>query len=261
MKLGMIAPPQESAFARAQELGLSFVEFCINDGQDCAAFYAEVPRILQWSARYGVSVGAIGRWGTDKTRADGKLIEEETACSRLLIDAAQQLKCPVFNTGVNEVKKLSLYENAGAAIEYLAEISEYGAARGVRIATYNCRWNNFIHSDPAWTLILGHLPQIGIKYDTSHCIYEGGDPLAEIKKWGSRFYHVHIKGALPVSGKRFDDPPAGLDATNWGAVMGALYACGYDGGLSLEPHSSVWKDALGEKGLHFSIGYMKKFLL
>ena len=34
-----------------------------------------------------------------------------------------------------------------------------------------------------------------------------------------------------------------------------------DGGLSIEPHSSVWKGELGERGIDYTIGYMKQFLL
>ena len=157
---------------------------------------------------------------------------------------------------------MSYYENCGLAIRYFEELLALGKETGVKIAVYNCRWNNFVCCDPAWTLILGHLPELGIKYDASHCINESeNDYLEEIKKWGSRFYHVHIKGTLRIGGDHVDDPPAGLDMINWNALMGMLYAVGYDGNLSIEPHSGVWEGELGEKGIDYTIRYIKERML
>jgi sugar phosphate isomerase/epimerase len=85
--------------------------------------------------------------------------------------------------------------------------------------------------------------------------------MAETQKWGERFAHVHIKGVLQVNGERVDDPPAGMDQTNWGAFMALLYQKGYDAGLSIEPHSEIWKGELGEKGIRFTIDFIKKMIL
>ena len=63
-----------------------------------------------------------------------------------------------------------------------------------------------------------------------------------------------------VNGKHVDDPPAGMDGTNWGALISILHKHGYNGMLSIEPHSSTWQGELGEKGLRFSIDYFKKLL-
>ena len=213
MKLGIIEKPTEKGFEHAAKFGLSFVEYCINIGQDVDEFVSRIKELEKLSEHYNI-------------------------------------------------EELSYYSNITAAIQYLEKVCQYGEKKGVRTATYNCRWNNFVHSDRAWTLVQGHLPQLGIKYDSSHCIYDHGNYLEEMKKWGKRFYHVHIKGALQSGGERFDDPPAGLDLTDWGAFMGCLYACGYDGLLSLEPHSAIWKAGeLGEKGIALSIETIRKYML
>ena len=260
MLLGIIGEPKEESFRHAQEKGLSFLEFCINIGQDCGAFATRAEDIRAWMERYGVFVGAIGRWGTDKFDQNGTLIEEELQNSFQLIDTAAVLGCKVFNTGVNFVEELSYYQNVTNAIQYLQKCVDYGAQRGVRVATYNCRWNNFVVEPEVWKLTHGHIPELGIKFDSSHSIRHGGDYLAEIRDWGGRFYHVHIKGILMVDDDEVDDPPAGMDSTNWGALMAGLYKAGYDRLLSLEPHSSTWKGALGEKGLDYSIDYMRRLI-
>ena len=113
-----------------------------------------------------------------------------------------------------------------------------------------------------WDIIHGHLKDLWIKYDPSHCVYaRGANYLSEMKKWGKRFAHVHIKGSLLVDGERFDDPPAGLDQTNWGAFMEMLYAAGYDGNLSIEPHSDIWRSgALGDAGVRYTIQYIRSLM-
>ncbi len=158
--------------------------------------------------------------------------------------------------------ELSLYENYSATIRYFEKLIALGKEYGVKIATVNCRWNNYVHSDPAWSVIHGYLKDLYIKFDSSHSMYaKGTNYLSEMVKWGDRFAHVHIKGCLMVDGERVDDPPAGLDMTDWNAFMGALYAVGYDGTLSIEPHSSIWKGEMGKRGIEHTIKMMKNLIV
>lgn len=259
MKLGMIGWIDEESFVKATNRNLEFLEICVNDRDE--EFLAKLEEIKKYSESYQLPIASIGRWGVSKRDNKGEIIEEELLIEFKLIEAAAYLGSPIYITGCNEVESLSYDENVSGAIQYFEKLIEFGKAYGVKIATYNCRWNNFVHSDPTWSLIHGHLPDLGIKYDTSHCIYAGGDYLAEAKKWGNRFVHVHLKGALVVEGQRFDDPPVGLDQTNWRSFMAILYAKRYNGGLSIEPHSENWQGELGEKGIDFTIKYMKQLLL
>lgn len=266
MKLGIIkhfgnGVFKEDVFRSAREKGLEFFEFCINVGQDVAPFIAHTDQLKEYLNKYGLEIGSVGRWGTDRIDSTGKINIDVMNDDKALIKWCKDIGCGVFVTGCNYVEELSLYENCTAAIGYFKELIDYGKENGVKIAVYNCRWNNFVCSDPAWDIILGHLKDLYIKYDATHCIYDGGDYQAEVKKWGNRFAHIHIKGALMINGERFDDPPAGLDQINWGAFMSLLYAHGYNGNLSIEPHSSVWTGELGEKGVDFTIQYMRKLML
>lgn len=260
MKLGIIANPTEESFRMAAGRKLDFVEFCINQGDDGQALFDDRRNIKQWIQKYGVAVGSIGRWKTERIDREGNIIERELKICFRLIDIASELDCPNFISGCNYVGELSYYENCTAAIRFFEKLIEYGKPKGVTISAYNCRKVNFVNNPMAWTVIHGHLKELGIKFDPSHSRYFGGDYLQETKDWGHRFKHVHLKGSLMVGGERVDDPPAGLDQTDWKAFISLLRAKGYDGGLSIEPHSSVWSGQLGERGIDYTVRYMEELL-
>ena len=261
MKLGIISYGFEKEdFQKVADMKLDFVEFCVNAGayDSHEAFANRADEIRGNLDSLGLFTGSVGRWGGDKLLPDGSVRTAEMEADKKLICAAEQLGCPVYVTGCNYADGISLYENYSAAIRYFEELIAFGKEHHVRIA----RWSNFVHSDPAWSVIHGYLKELGIKYDPSHSRYAmGEDYLSEIKKWGTRFSHVHIKGSLLVNGERVDDPPAGLDQTDWPAFMGALYACGYDGTLSIEPHSGIWQGELGQKGVAYTIRMMRNMML
>ena len=259
MKLGIIGWFDEVSFQLAANQNLEFMELCVNDAAE--AFLTMLEQTKLYSEQYDLPIASLGRWGADKIDASGCIIESELALEYQLIEAAAYLECPIYVTGCNFIETLSYFENVKAAITYFEKLIEYGKLYNVKIATYNCRWNNFVHSDMAWELIHGYLKDLGIKYDTSHCIYAGGDYLSETKKWGHRFVHVHIKGALVVDNTRYDDPPAGLDQTDWRSFMALLYSVGYDAGLSIEPHSAIWRGELGDRGTAYTIRYMRELII
>ncbi len=261
MKFGIISSFDDAGFENAKALGLDFIEICYNIGNDCQKFYDELPELVERTKKYGIGVGSLGRWGTDKFDGDGKLIEEELKNTYLLIDSCEKLGCPVFNTGVNYVDSLSLYENVSNAIMFLQKVVDYGKERGVKVATYNCDWNNFVRTPEMWRLIHGHIKDLGIKYDPSHCLNTGsGDYIGEAVAWGDRFYHVHIKGTLIIDGKYFDDPPAGLDMVDWRKFIGVLYGKHYNAGLSIEPHSGNWRGERGDWGVKLTVDYIGKMI-
>ncbi|WP_170138134.1 sugar phosphate isomerase/epimerase family protein [Anaerobacterium chartisolvens] len=261
MKLGIIAAVKEESFKNAAKKGLDFIELCINGGYNTEEFFNQLSEIKGWIKGYNVGVGSVGRWKANVLKEDGSIDEEELEIAYKLIDAASCLGCEVYVCGCNYIESMSYYENCTKAIEFFSKLIEYGKQRKVNIASYNCRKINFVHNPVAWTIIHGHLKELGIKYDPSHAVYNGGDYLKEAEEWGHRFYHVHLKGSLMINGKRVDDPPAGLDQTDWKAFLSILYAKDYSRGLSIEPHSPHWQGELGEKGVDFTISYMKALIL
>lgn len=261
MILSIINGWEEQHFSAVAAKGLSGIEFCINGGRDSAEVLARAEEIKGYSEKYGVKVVSIGRWGMARIDENGEVIPEALQHDKNLIDLASALGCPVFNAGVNYTDKFTYYDNCMIAVRYFSSLIEYARGKNVKIAAFNCSWDNFVVDEKAWSVVLGALPELGLKYDCSHCIERKGDYLKEIRDWGSRFYHFHIKGQITIAGDGYDDPPAGLDGIRWRCVMSVLYTVGYNGALSIEPHSSRWQGKIGQWGIDFTINFMKPFIM
>ncbi len=261
MKLGIINGWDEGCFEYVKRKGLEAVEFCVNYNYDSAEFLSKAYDIKSYSEKHGIPVGSMGRWGMERIDENGNIIEEALQHDKNLIDAALIIGCPVYNCGVNYIDGLSYYQNCENAINYLRILIDYARVKNVKIAVYNCRWDNFVVEPKVWEIVLSALPELGIKYDISHCIYHNGDYLAEMRDWAHRFYHFHIKGCVVIENDVYDDAPAGLDTINWGAAMDILYTKDYNGMLSIEPHSQYWQGKKGQWGIDFTINYMKQFIM
>lgn len=257
MKLGMISPSHDAAgIQRIKALGLDYAEFDVNADDISYLNRAEIRKAL---SETGVKLGAVGRWGRDRITADGSICAKEQKDEFDLIDMCAELGRPVYITGCNYVDGLSYYQNVSAAIAYFQSLIDYAAGR-VKLCVYNCSWNNYVNKPHEWDIINDHLKALGIKFDPSHTVNGGRDYLSEAALYGANFDHVHLKGTLNIDGRHIDDPPAGMDMINWGALLSILRKYNYQGMLSIEPHSATWQGELGEQGLKYTIDYFKKLL-
>lgn len=261
MKLGIINGWEEGNIRYVSEKGLEAVEFCVNHNYNSAEFLAKANDIKGYCEKYNVVVGSTGRWGAKRIDDNGKIIPEALQDDKNIIDAASIIGCPVFNTGVNYTEGKSFFENCQIAINYLGQLISYAENKNVKIAVYNCSWENFVVEPKAWYPVLSALSELGIKYDPSHCLRRDGNYLAEIRDWGEKFYHFHLKGAVYIDGEHYDDAPAGLDMTDWKSVMDLLYTKNYNGMLSIEPHSNYWKGKKGQWAIDYTISYFRPMIM
>ena len=100
---------------------------------------------------------------------------------------------------------------------------------------------------------LGRRPEFGFNFDPSHLLWQMVDPVAFLRAFPDRIYHVHVKDAArTLDGKsgilgshlNFGDPRRGWDFRSPGRgqvdfeeIARALNLIGYDGPLSVE-----WED-------------------
>jgi sugar phosphate isomerase/epimerase len=105
--------------------------------------------------------------------------------------------------------------------------------------------------------------EFGFTFDPSHLLWQGVDPVAFLKRFADRVYHVHIKDAvLTLDGRagvlagywpsgdarrgwQFRSP--GRGGVDWEAVIRALNEIGYEGPLSVDWHDPGMDREFGAK--------------
>lgn len=258
MRIGFICDLSEHDFAFARQNGFRCVEY---NGADNVEFTSKAADLVTYQREYGVEFNMIGLFGRNYISDDPGERAKHLADAKKTIDFCGEIGSPLFVTGAGHAEGRPLEENVGRATDVLGELIEFGKARGIRVALYNCSWGNFAVGADAWELIMPQLPDLGIKYDPSHAVEGNRDYLVELRDWGKRVYHVHAKGSLVIGGKRFPDPMPGMDQTNWGAIFAILYEQDYPGDVNIEPHSGEWVGSRRYPGLLFSKRYLEQFVI
>ncbi|WP_324717226.1 sugar phosphate isomerase/epimerase family protein [Carboxydochorda subterranea] len=258
-RLGFITDLSEEDFRFAADEGL-VVEYNVND-ETIDGFLAKEETISRYEQEYGVAFSAIGRFGRDRISDDPAVRNREEASAIALMEWCARHRVPTFVCGAGPAAGRSMEECARRAVDVFGRLVEVGRRLGVRVAVYNCDWGNCVDRPSMWEKVHGALPGLGIKYDPSHAIYGGRDYLAEAAAWGHRFVHFHAKDSLPVGGKRFTDPPAGMGVTAWGPLLALLYHHGYWGDIIIEPHAEPWVRTLRYPGIRIARRTLEPFLI
>ena len=260
MRLGIIQNNYSAeGFDIVKNTDLKFIEICCNFDNEVDALVTAKEQIKSEIARTGIYVSSIGRWN-HSLNINGKIDDEKAKSYYNLLDTAIEIGAKTFVCGVNYDESVSLYKNYQNAISFFSALIKRADGR-IKIAVQNCSWNNFIVSPKEWEVVLGELPSLMIKYDASHAYNRNEDYLGQLNDWCDRVAHIHIKGTTHAGQKAVADPPAGMDDIMWRPLFSILYSNGYDGDLSIEPHSKIWKGELGAAGVTFTIDFIKQFIL
>ena len=82
-------------------------------------------------------------------------------------------------------------------------------------------------------------PAVGLLYDSGHCVFSGGDPIALLNRHVARVVHVHCKDARPVRLKR----ARATDESFMQAVLDGVFTMPGDGFIDYRTILSILHDA------------------
>jgi sugar phosphate isomerase/epimerase len=140
----------------------------------------------------------------------------------------------------------------------LPQVEKQAKTRDIRLAIHNHGPDNplFPNATDIWNHIKNLDDRIGICIDIGHTTRDGQDPAADIEKYSSRIYDVHIKDVDQASreGKTVEMGRGIIDIPK---IIAMLRKIKYSGKCSLEFEKDM-KDPLA--GIAESIGYWKGVL-
>lgn len=265
MRIGFIARNDDEGDIRfGVENGLYDLEY--NYHMEFDTSFPERERLRGWLERYGARVSAVGCWGQDFISLDVKRREVSAERLRRTIEFAESMGAPVVMTGGGDREGDDLSAKLRDVIEVYKPLKDFAEEHNVRLCFYNCPWANCVTGPEAWDVVLPALPGVGIKFDPSHPYHAGRDPYVHLADYASYVYHFHVKEVLTVGGplgkggRVVDEPMAGMGDFDWGKFIGILYKAGYEGVLSIEPHSKTWLGELRHRGILAAKRYLDLFL-
>jgi sugar phosphate isomerase/epimerase len=149
-------------------------------------------------------------------------------------------------------------------LEFWEPLARIAADQGVRIAFEHCPMGpyhlpimgfNMLAQPAMWERFFNETrcPNLGIEWDASHLICQFIDPVANLRKFGSRVFHVHAKDAFinrqlleiygPCHSGVAEHRMPGFGQANWAEIIHTLFRDGYDSDLNIEGwHDPVFRD-------------------
>jgi len=245
----------------------------------------EADAVLALCARHRVSLSGLGYYPNLLAADEG---EAEVCIGHLkkVISAAALLGVNQVNTFVGRDPARTPDDNWRVFDERWPAIVRHAEAAGVRIGIENCpmfftkdEWpggKNLAVSPRAWREMFRRIPSraLGLNYDPSHMVWQQMDPVAPLREFADRIFHVHAKD-VKVDRARLNDvgilaPPLdyhspklpGLGDIDWGAFLCALRDCGYDGPVCVEVEDRAYEATreLRQEALLQSGRFLRNFL-
>ena len=229
-----IAADIKTQFTVLNKLGIGYFEPRGVNGKNIAMLDdAEVAALKAEMDAFGIKVSSIGSpIGKVKLEDD---FEQHFAVYKRVVRTAKLLGAPY-------IRIFSFYHEGGdwtdkERTEILARLKKmiaYAEAEGVILLHENEK-DIYGDTDTRCLDLFAELYGAHFKavFDPANFIQCGVDPMDAYKKLRPYIAYMHIKDALFESGRVV---PAGMGDGSVKAILSDLYAGGYDGFLSLEPH-------------------------
>ena len=216
--------------------------------------------------KYGVSISALGYYSVllsddhEQARAAQEHLPK-------VVEAASMLGLKNVNSFAGANQKLSMEDNLNLFAKVWPNHIRHAEEKDIRIGIENCpmlygnSWPfglNLAHSPAIWRRMFEIIPSdhLGLNYDPSHLEMQLMDPIAPIREFGRRIFHVHAKdlcvdrsrlndlGSLALPMDRSAAKIPGSGDINWKQFVDALREVGYDGPVCVEVEDEDFEGSL-----------------
>ena len=233
---------------------------------------AEADRIRDTLERHGIGISGLGYYpnALSPDLREGAVAQSHI---RIVIEAAHRLGVSTVNTFVGRDWTRTVEANWPRLLEVWRPLVERAERHGVRIGIENCpmifsrdEWpggKNLAYSPAIWRRMFADIPSesFGLNYDPSHPTWMQMDPIAPLRDFRDRIFHVHAKDvrvdqhllddvgilAYPL---QFHTPKLpGLGDVDWGRFFSTLTSTGYDGPVCVEVEDRSYEGSLQARKL------------
>ncbi len=246
---------------------------------------AEVRAIHSTLDKHGVGISALGYYPNPLSPNRD---EARTAVAHIkqVIRAAKKLGLSNVNTFVGRDWTRSVEANWKPFLRTWKPIITFAEKHEIRIGIENCpmlftadEWpggKNLAISPSIWRRMFAEIPSenFGLNYDPSHQAWMQMDPIAPLRDFADRIFHVHAKD-VRVDRKRLDDVGIlahpldfhepklpGLGDVDWGKFFSVLSSTGYDGPVCVEVEDRAYEGSLEARirSLRQSARFLRQFV-
>lgn len=206
--------------------------------------------------------------------------EEHQRTLERVIDAAHLYGAKVVSTFAGAYEGCPVNESFVKFGEVFRELAKRAEDRGVRLAIENCpmdgNWHhatcNIGFAPRSWERMFNEVTSdaLGLEWEPAHQMIQLIDPVAQLRKWAPKVYHVHGKDAtidwravedygtlMPVEHYATSRTP-GFGDTNWRDIFFILRMNGYTGDICVEGyHDPIYQREWEMTGQLHALSYLK----
>lgn len=233
----------------------------------------------------GVSISGLGYY-PNLLSPDRDEAERSAAHLQKVIAAAPRLGLDRVNTFIGRNWKLSVEENWPQFLSVWRPMIQLAEQHGVKIGIENCpmlftkdEWpggKNLAISPAIWRRMFADIPSdhFGLNYDPSHLVWQQMDPIAPLREFADKLFHVHAKD-VRVDRHRLDQVGIlahpleyhtpklpGMGDVDWGRFFSVLTDTGYRGAVCVEVEDRAYEDSLASRraSLQQSVTFLRNFV-
>lgn len=196
-----------------------------------------------------------------------------------VIDMAAEFGAQNVGTFAGAYEGKSVDEAMPKFGQVFRELAKQAEDRGVKLVIENCpmggNWNsttcNIGFNPKAWEMMFNEVPSdaLGLEWEPGHQMIQLIDPIAQLRQWAPKIYHMHGKDAsidmdavrrLGVFGAHEFAPQRtpGFGDTNWRDVFSILHENGYQGDICIEGyHDPIYSGEWEMTAQMHSLNYLK----